>query len=613
MERKAVQAYLGLLTEEKRERLQDVLVRDAYLNLDISKIGELAPSIESLVRTPAPRNLPEEFKPPLCDRCHNLVHHNLGDPIHHPTIESLRDTIDESPYKYNHIYHILDAADFPMSLLPRINQLLDAIPLRSQNRRSRSSKFHQGRKTEMSFIITRSDLLAPTKEQVDRLMPFLISTLREVLGRVGRRTRLGNVRCVSAKRGWWTKELKEDIWERGGAGWMVGKVNVGKSRLFEAVFPKGRMGSNPPGHRVSVPIFPMTRTEPPDEPSTRVDKANDLGVTDPPGLAEPAALNELSLLPPPRPETDYPQMPIASDLPGTTASPIRVPFGNGRGELIDLPGFARSELGTYVKEEHQHELMMKSRVVPEQQVMKPGRSLLLGGLIRITPQTPDLTFLAYAFTPLEPHLTSTEKAIAVQEQLEGAPNVPNISRPGTQDTIQKAGSFQLRYDVTRARAGPITRRDAAGIKVEKLPYRVVGIDLLIEGCGWVEIVAQVRTRHLFDQKREGLDEEGGGTDEGKVVANPQRLENLDLAGLDPNLEAESERKELDSLSTDPNWPVVDVYSPEGRFIGSRGPMNGWLLNRPLRKATKSRPRRSMKNAKKSEKAVRRQAVSHHTI
>lgn len=92
----------------------------------------------------------------------------------------------------------------------------------------------------MSFIITRSDLLAPKKEQVDSLMPYFIQVLRDALGSVGENVRLGNVRCVSAKRGWWTKELKADIWDRGGGGWMVGKVNVGKSHLFEVVFPKGR-------------------------------------------------------------------------------------------------------------------------------------------------------------------------------------------------------------------------------------------------------------------------------------------------------------------------------------------------------------------------------------
>src|SRR5205814_7498702 len=51
---------------------------------------------------------------PFCDRCHNLQHHNSGVSIHHPSIQAIRQTIWESPHKHNHIYHVLDAADFPL-------------------------------------------------------------------------------------------------------------------------------------------------------------------------------------------------------------------------------------------------------------------------------------------------------------------------------------------------------------------------------------------------------------------------------------------------------------------------------------------------------------------
>ncbi|KAH0405644.1 hypothetical protein KCU90_g24879, partial [Aureobasidium melanogenum] len=177
---------------------------------------------------------------PICDRCHNLLHHHTGVPIFHPSIDSIRSIIEDSPHKNNHIYHILDAADFPMSLIPNLMNRLDLPSLRTQNRRSKHKKYVRDRVADVSFIVTRSDLLAPNKEQVDSLMPYLRETLRDALGRTGRNVRLGNMRCVSAKRGWWTKQVKEDIWERGGAAWMVGKVNVGKSNLFEVAFPKGR-------------------------------------------------------------------------------------------------------------------------------------------------------------------------------------------------------------------------------------------------------------------------------------------------------------------------------------------------------------------------------------
>jgi hypothetical protein len=569
----------------------DQIVKEALKSVDVDALAQQGINLTALLPERAPQTgaEPAADTPPLCDRCHNLVHHSTGNSIYHPSIESLRDTIEESPYKHNHVYHVLDAADFPMSLLPRLHSLLD-VSLRTQNRRAKTVKYQHGRRTEMSFVISRSDLLAPKKEQVDSLMPYLRETLREALGRVGGRVRLGNVHCVSAKRSWWTKELKEKIWERGGAGWLVGKVNVGKSQLFEAVFPKGRRGLEAPKNQISVDVFPRADPQATAQPTPESAEAA-VGLDD-----------EFSLLPPPRPETDYPAMPVVSPLPGTTASPIRVPFGNGRGELIDLPGLARSDLEFHVREDKRASLIMKSRIVPEQQVLKPGKSLLLGGFIRITPRNvaPDeeLVFLAYAFTPIEPHLTSTAKAVAVQTQAEDAPRVENIAVPGTGAKIKHAGAFQLRYDVTKARSGPLTSKVAVGLKVEQLPYRVLGIDILIEGCGWVELAVQVRTKKLFRSPVA----DGGGEEAEKAATIADQLQTLDPRPEPVNVD---KMQKLHG-GEEPNWPVVDVYSPEGKFIGYRPPMNAWVRNKPKTK-TGSRPRKSMKGVKKMQKAMRRAA------
>lgn len=476
-----------------------------------------------------------------------------------------------------------------MSLLPKIHQLLDLMPLRTKNRRSTAGKFHKGKMTEMSFIITRSDLLAPKKEQVDKMLPYLTETLRQALPRDSRDVRLGNVRCVSAKRNWWTKELKEDIWKRGGAGWMVGKANVGKSQLFQTVFPKGRMDTGKPKHDISVMVHPQDQISPLGgevEPESM--------------LSEFDGLEEDSLLPPPQVETNYPQMPVVSSLPGTTASPIRVPFGGGKGELIDLPGLSRGELDEFVQDEHRESLLMKARITPEQNVMKPGQSILIGGFIRITPRTPDLIFLSYAFTPIKPHLTSTEKAIAIQSQTGGV-NVENISIPGTGEKIKHAGSFALKYDVTKKRTGPITRRDAVAMKVDRLPYRVLSLDIIIEGCGWVEITAQVRTRDLFKPPPPPPPPTNPVTTY-IDVGGEQILQDLDLSP-----EQDQKERHQDTTEDELCWPVVDVFSPEGRFIGSRPPMNAWLYNKILKtpETSKKRPRRSMTGVKKKMKAIKR--------
>jgi hypothetical protein len=426
------------------------------------------------------------------------------------------------------------------------------------NRRAKTGRFYHGRKTEISFIITRSDLLAPVKSQVDALMPRLVEILRDALGSLGKDVRLGNVRCVSARRDWWTKDLKEDIWERGGGGWMVGKVNVGKSRLFASVFPKGRRGEGHKDHSFTTVTSKPT-------------KDDTLGAT---GLLDP-----LTLLPPAAKEVDYPAMPLVHPLPGTTASPIRVPFGGGKGELIDLPGLSRGDLELHVQEPHRLSLVMRSRVVPEQKVIKPGQSLLLGGFIRITPVDPECTILGYAFTPISSHLTSTEKAIGIQTQtLETG--VENISLPGTGEKIKSAGKFQLKWDVTKQRSGPITAPAAAGIATDRLPYCVLSTDILIEGCGWVELVCQVRKKQL----------------------EPSRV----LDGY--------ERGDSSSLEETPatvNWPEVEVFSPHGKFIASRRPLSGWLNGGPRKPNSnvKGRPRQSMKGAKKNMKASAREMSS----
>lgn len=587
--RKAVKSFLGLVEHEGRPNTEQDIVRASLLSLSKEKLEEIGVDPALL----APKGAEDEntmtghsaeTDVPLCDRCHRLVHHHSRESIYHPTIDAIRDTIEESPYKYNHVYHILDAADFPMSLLPKVHQLLDLSPLRSKNRRSRGGKFHKGKSTEMSFIITRSDLLAPKKEAVDRMMPYLVETLRDALPRDSRNVRLGNVRCVSAKRSWWTKELKEDIWKRGGAGWLVGKVNVGKSQLLHTVFPKGRMDwKDPKESKQAITVAVEPGNHKPDQAKTD------------PILPEIDDLDEESLLPPPQPETNYPQMPLVSALPGTTASPIRLPFGGGKGELIDLPGLARGDLETFVREEHRSSLIMKARMTPEQQVIKPGRSLLVGGFIRITPRTPDLIFLAYAFTPIDAHLTATDKAIEIQNQTSDL-KVENIAVPGVGEKIEHAGEFRLKYDVTKRRAGPITRKDAVGMKAENLPYRVLSIDILIEGCGWVEITAQARAKNLFGPAPPRPSAKGTGGEE--------ILQSLNLS--EPGAGRNTQVAET-AADNEPNWPVVDVYSPEGRFIGSRPPMNAWLYNK-LRKTdatSKVRPRRSMTGVKKREKQAQR--------
>ncbi|KAJ6090207.1 hypothetical protein N7486_009022 [Penicillium sp. IBT 16267x] len=506
----------GALLEKNVSVSENISVSDNIPVSDDIFVSDDAPVSPSIQALESPdRNIQ------VCDRCHDLIHHNKAVSSPKPTILSIREYINESPYKHNRVYHILDAADFPMSLVPRIHWALFAQEQRSRNRRSPTEKYHHGQKMPtISFIITRSDLLAATKEQVDSKMEYVRSILRNALGRAGKDVRLGNVHMISAHRGWWTKQVKEEIREHGGGIWVVGKANVGKSSFIEACFPKD-------SRRLESMAEWIEKRE--KEISTQ---------------RQATPVNPDSLLPPAPREDIYPVLPVVSSLPGTTVSPIRIPFGRGRGEMIDLPGMERSELEDHVRDEHKRDLIMTKRVKPERCTLKPGQSLLLGGgLIRISAVNPEDTVMAATFVPIESHVTNTAKAIEIQtEQQPYRGKVLMVE--GTGSTIASAGKFDLQWDITASNLPTSVAKAVKdkGIPVPYLPYRVMAADILIEGCGWIEVSIQVR--------------------------NKRGSEN------EPS-----------------TYPQVEVFSPKGEYIGGRRPIECWnFMAEKIKVDKRKRPR-----------------------
>ncbi|GKZ35226.1 hypothetical protein AbraIFM66950_005820 [Aspergillus brasiliensis] len=456
----------------------------------------------------------EKSKAPvqICDRCHDLLHHNKAVPAVSPTMDSLRAYLDESPHNHNRIYHVVDAADFPMSVVKDIYHTLGIMDPRSKNRRSATYKYKSGKKLPtISFVINRSDLLAATKQQVDSKMEYVRSVLRDTFGLSHEEFRLGNVHMISAQRGWWTKKVKEEIREHGGGIWVVGKANVGKSSFIEACFPKDSRNLEKIAELIEL-------REEESKMATHYD---------------PSAIDSEGLLPPAPREDLYPILPVVSSLPGTTVSPIRIPFGRGRGEMIDLPGLDRGELADHVRDEFKRDLIMTKRKKPERLSIKPGQSLLLGGgLVRITPVNPEDVVMAACFVPLETHLTRTEKAIEMQTEQRPYPKT-TIAREGTGQVISSAGVFDLKWDVTHSH---LPRSIAKAVedkhmKMPSLPYKVMSTDILIEGCGWVELTVQVRAKSVKESETEN--------------------------------------------ETSTSFPQVELFTPHGRHVGSRAPIECW--------------------------------------
>ncbi|EXJ83081.1 hypothetical protein A1O1_06699 [Capronia coronata CBS 617.96] len=577
--RNTVKKYLKAVEYESRlASQQEGAVEEDGVPKQTTSLEEDGEQIEGNMSIP---NTP--IRPPVCDRCHHLIHDSRGVPIAHPSIEDIADSIAESPFSKNHVYHVLDAADFPMSLVPSIFKSLSLAKPRSQNRRSQHSF---SSKPSLSFIITRSDLLGPTKDMVDKMMPKLVSILRTALGRRYQNIRLGNVHLVSSKRGWWTKDIKESIWERGGGNWLVGKFNVGKSSLFEVLFPKGS------GER--APVYAELQQH--QQETDTVDDATSSNF-----------LSENSLLPPPQPEVPFPTMPLVSNLPGTTASPIRLPFGNNRGELVDLPGLERGGLDRFVRPEDRLDLVMEHRPKVLQFKIKPGQSLLLGGgLIRITPkldeQDPSTIMLAYPFVPLKSHVTSTEKAVSAQEE-QRASGVDSILAEDAQQAMAPAGKFSLQTDVTKSRAGSVIR---AGVDAAKLPFKVYATDILIEGVGWVELVCQVRKYRHTTQAAPVEAEPVGEQDSNTSAVPTAEAVSIDTTGFVPFTTSTA----VTEVETQ-DFPQVEIFTPTGRFVGQRPSLEVWDIwnsGKPRSQIRTARPRRAMSGAKKQGKKLRR-AVS----
>ena len=492
----------------------------------------------------------------LCDRCHELSNQNKGRSISHPTVESIAAIIDESPFHHNHVYHVLDAADFPASLIPGIFEQLSLVQQRSQNRRAKSTMYKAGHRTTVSFIITRSDILLPLQEQTDRLMPYFVRTLRNALGRDNERARMGNVHLVSSKRGWWTKELKAEIWKRGGANWMVGKVNVGKSNLFEVLYPKGSGEAEP-----------------------------DFGQLREDALTASESMSSV-LMPPSQPLVPYPTLPLVSSLPGTTASPIRLPYATyaGKlGELIDLPGLFRSPLEPFVTPNHRQSLVMNKRPHPDSITIRPHQSLLIGGgLVRITPysssndassttdldrseRSTDLTIQAHSFLPakIPVHLTSTTKALEIESGSRKS-GIDTILDPSVNPDIRSAGIFTLDKDVTKSHAAKLLqngpRQERSWRKVEDLPFRVFATDVVIEGIGWVELTAQVRaSKH--DRIGQRVGEDGHHATE---------MDQPIDTGKNPFAREEKVDQKID-------LPKVQIFTPGGKGVLQRETAGIWNI------------------------------------
>lgn len=647
------------LSVEEETKLLDELGLDTK-KFDFKTTDISAKPVTDRLATPAstdsllnPRPTVVTPKLPLCERCKSLLHYDKGTPLPaYPDLDTLIDLISESKHEKNHIYHLIDAADFPLSLVPRLKSYLaHYLPLK------------KARNLSVSYVITRADLLMPKEEQVTSLMTYLKGVLKDALppGEAiedHHSSWGGTFRVISIKNAWAIRRVKAEfshmaglklskvekgkVKNREGGIWIVGKVNVGKSRFVGEIVPEGSFTNlervietvSGPRASYSAELEAFTGEEKLKEFLKEVEEKE--GVNNPETTKEELAkILEGARIKIQNEELDQEEFPLVSptvsDVPGTTVAPVRVAFrhpgekgkkGGVKGEIIDLPGMERGRFLDFVRPELRRKVQMEYRVDPKQHVVKPGQSLVLAGLIMIQPKTRDTDFMMYPYTALPTHVTATEKALEfmnhpdpegcrepvlyqhkpgpstdfveseVKEStklgaLEGGSvlSEPQASEEGfiyrpqelkdkpvsvplpstLPHNIKSAGTFHLSSDVTRLRNPQLLSKTDA--EIELLPYKIYSTDILLEGIGWVEIVAQIRTHHLM----------------------------MDVV------------------------PQVEVFTPLGKGVGTRKPMGADMLRLQglkkigkfgvRRNPTEGRQRPSMKGQKKQSKINHRSATS----
>ncbi|BFZ64508.1 hypothetical protein YB2330_005654 [Saitoella coloradoensis] len=355
----------------KRQLEQDIF--DAALaDYETTEMSKKWP----LIKKPVPPGWEEVFgtripkeekattpKETICLRCHNLKHHSSApaapptvvtknkrwtEPVAelntpkftewHDVIRTIRNT-HPSPI----VLHIMDIADFPLSLL---KDLPKHVP-----------------NAKMVYVITRADLIAKNDEECALLRLELQTRIKKITGQ-----QTADVRIISSHKGWGVDLLADSITKRAGTAtkevFCVGVANVGKSSLLNSLARR---------RVISVPVK---------DPVTE------------------------------------------SHLPGTTLGTVRLPiqpYGMKHQAVInDTPGFAwpGGGLMQYVDPDVLRDIMPKKTIATtEPEWLRPGQSLLLGGLIRIDYPEDEGTDRVRVgiFTNLPWHIARSEKVDKIME------------------------------------------------------------------------------------------------------------------------------------------------------------------------------------------------------
>jgi len=217
-----------------------------------------------------------------------------------------------------------------------------------------------------------------SERQISSLMTYIKKRIKDALPEDERVESVADrIHVISTRNGWGVGKVKDEIRSRTGGVWIIGGINVGKSRFVKEMWPEG--GESRPVTREEAEEYGILPeggegTEGRAEGNT---EGKEGGVENKKGnMAYEYFLNTLHIAP------------TVSDVPGTTAAPIKIAYRTsgrerGWGEMIDLPGFERwvgygeNGLLKYVRPELQMAIAMDKRVKGQQYTIKSGKHPLL--------------------------------------------------------------------------------------------------------------------------------------------------------------------------------------------------------------------------------------------
>ncbi|KAI9143426.1 hypothetical protein BKA69DRAFT_1061827 [Paraphysoderma sedebokerense] len=458
-----------------------------------------------------------KIKPLVCIHCHNLVHQNkppptlsyLAPPTETP--EAINPALgptttaitDLSTARNSIILHLVDVAAFPLTFTPLAKSF--GIP-------ASIPTFH---------VFNKIDLF-PLDVPVPRVHRYVTESLAKIIPR----SQLDHVHLISAKSGMGIKELLSQVMQlklsRGLKDiYLVGAINSGKSEFINCLL---RMSKVPKGLGRGKILSSSI-------PGTTIDSIR---------LPLSTFANTLNSLP---------SSSVASTL--SSSESIYSPSASSistKGHLIDTPGLpiANTILPFLAYPEIQLTTPVK-RYKPFTYKLPPGKSVLLGGLIRIDylsgPPTRfgrvKLTF--FLSHKLNAHVTKIEKAEKLLDSRWNVGNTELLVPPiGLLDRLEKLPKLK--------EAGTVIVENKGGDGTKSQ------IDFVLAGIGW----CSVTWPKIGKRREEAVRVAGSGVDGGE-----DRRGGTTMTYTSIMQEASSERIPP---------AVFKVYTPSGVGFVTRPPL-----------------------------------------